>query len=394
MKKLFLIIALLMITSFSLSAQVLFNLGLDEGAYYSDNTFNYINNIVSDLAYIIPFTENHSLIAYYQLKYTGPSLGNSVQVSLQERYEDNYFMLKYLWKLNDELIIKPSVSYLIEFDKFSASEQWGQGLYDYKKWEGGVEVAYKPTPELPLDAFVKYQSYRYPNYTDLLSLYLTSFQQQLPLEDYKNINASVSLTKSTILNPLILTFSYLLNISKYDQNKVVLDPSGNQSSDNQNGLDQIFNLLPQYQLDNNILLSLNAAFEINHSNQNLLTLPVTGGNVPLFFANYYNYTQLTINPSITYFFKKDQTLTFSIAYYDLRYGSRPPQGLDGSYDYNAKTYLDSLSFGLVYSVQLSKYCTFSPVYMFIHATSNNTYPGVYNDIYNAHLLSLKLNFKY
>lgn len=393
MKKIFLMIAILIAMNLSLSAQVLFNLGLEEGAYYSDSDFNYLNNIVSDLAYIVPITDNQSIIGYYQLKYTGPALGNAVQISLQERYEDNYFMLKYLWKVTDELSLKPSVSYLIEFDKFSSSEQWGQGLYDYNKWEGGLEVTYTPVPELPLDAFVKYQSFKYPNYTDLLTLYLTGFKQQQPLEDYKNINVSVSLNKSTLFNPLIISFAYLLNVSTYDQNKVVTDPAGDQSGANQNGLDQIFTLVPQYQLNENILFSLSAAIEINHSNQNFLTIGQTIGS-NLFFSDYYNYTQISLIPSITYSFKKDHTLTLSLAYYDLKYSSRPPQISDGSYDTGATTYLDSLSIGLIYSVALSKYCTFSPMYMYIHATSNNTAPGVYNDVYDAQLITLKFNFKY
>ncbi len=389
MKKINLILLFILLLNSMLYSQLYFNLGIEEGAFFTSGNIYFINDISSDLAYMIPFNEKNALITYYQLKYAGPGIGNSTDAKLSERSQDHYFMLKYIMKLNAQISIKPCISFLKEFYKFSKSEEWGEGLYDFNKYEIGVDINYSGINKLPVNFKYKYQIFKYPNYTDLLTMYLTSLHEEKEIENYKNHFIAISFNQSTIFTPLLLSIEYDLNLSNHD-NKKILDITGYTGTENQNAFNHLINIFPQYRL-NDIVFGLNFLYELNTSNQNyIFGFPP---ETTQFYKNYYSYKTLTLKPSVTYSFSDDKYISLMFSYLNKKYDKRPAQNDEGIFS-DSKLNVKTSSVGVTYYTKISKYFSLNPLYMYIKSSSNNKYQQSVSYNYDAHLISLQLNYEY
>ncbi len=373
-----------------LGAQVYFNLGIEEGTFLTEGNLYFINNVSSDIAYIYPLNNKFSLIGYYQLKYAGPGIGNSAETKFSERSQDHFFMLKSVYKLNSNITLKPGLNFFKEFYKFGKNESWGQGLYDYNKYEVSGDAVFTHFG-FPLTVSGKYQVVKYPNYSDLLTLLQTEFTVNEPQEDYKNIYGSVSVNQMKLMSSMLFFMEYSINYSVYD-NKKVLQATGYTGNADQKITYHSFNALPQYKLDQ-WLFSMNVIFELNDSNQNYIAQDTTGIKGIRLVENYYSFSGINIKPYVTYFFTQDQSLTVLCSYFNKKYSSRLAQDSNGVL-LNSKVGIQALSAGIVYSVKLSKYFSFSPAYMYAQSTSNNKYQRSVSYNYTAHLITLKMNYEY
>ncbi|MDD5067936.1 MAG: hypothetical protein PHF84_12900, partial [bacterium] len=135
MKKIKILLIIFFLCTPALSGQMLFHLGIEEGTFFTAGNIYFLNNLSTDLAYIQSLNRSIALIGYYQLKYTGPGIGDSAETKFSERAQNHYFMLKPIVKAGRDLTIKPSISFYKEFDKFGKNEEWGEGLYDYNTYE-------------------------------------------------------------------------------------------------------------------------------------------------------------------------------------------------------------------------------------------------------------------
>ncbi|MDD5067643.1 MAG: hypothetical protein PHF84_11420, partial [bacterium] len=265
---------------------------------------------------------------------------------------------------------------------------WGEGLYDYNKYEGGVETAYAGWG-FPVSVSAKYQMFRYPNYSDLLTLYLTGFTKEEPKEDYKNILGSVGLQDLKLFSSMFLFLEYSINYSFYDTKKII-QADGYSGSVKQKVVNHFIQFLPQYKLDK-VLFSLSFTYEMNDSNQNYI-FGYDAQSI-VWLSNYYDYSTVNLKPYITFFFRNDQYMSLVFSYFDKKYSDRPAQDKEGAF-LNSDLGIQSFSTGLVYSVRLSKYFTLSPSYLFAHSTSNNKYQKAVSYNYDAHLASLRLDYEY
>ncbi|MBU1077268.1 MAG: hypothetical protein KKH98_08245 [Spirochaetes bacterium] len=390
MKKLGLIIFIILFSQGMLFSQLYFNLGIEEGVILSSGEYYTINDITSDVAYMIPFNKNNSLMAYYQLKYNGPSVGDNADARFSERAQDHYFLLKYLLKVNNSLALKPSVSFFKEFYKFAKNEVWGEGLYDLNKYQFGIDIVSKGISTIPLTLIYKYQMFKYPNYHDLLTMYLTSFQDKKEIENYRNHLISLSISEASFSKPLFINFIYDLNLSSYD-NKKILEATGYSGNDKQKGVNHSINLGPVYRASSTAL-ALNFGLELNDSNQNYI-FGYTSTDIQL-YSDYYSYTSFNVKPSITFMLSKIDYLALLFGYINKQYKNRSPQDSNGVFllDSNLKT--QSLSAGLSYFIKLSDYFSLNPEYLYVKSDSNNKYQQSVNYNYDAHLITLKLNYEY
>jgi hypothetical protein len=389
MRKIYLLIIFICLTMTSPAVPaVLFNLGIEEGAFITAGNVYFVNNISSDLAYIQPLSPRISLIGYYQMKYSGPGIGDSAETKFSERSQDHYFMLKPIIKLNKDMVLKPNFNFFKEFYKFGKNEQWGGGLYDYNKYEAGADFVYLKLG-FPITLTGKYQAFKYPNYSDLLTLYLTGFSKEEPQEDYNNLMGSVSVNDLSPVRSFFIFFDYTLNSSLYGHKKV-LEANGYTGSDNQKVTHHQFTLLPQYKAGK-FLFSLHFMYEINRSNQNYI-FGTDPQNI-VWLENYYSYGSLNLKPYITLLFSKEKYLSLVFSYFDKKFTGRPAQDFNGAF-LSSKTEIQSLSLGLLYHVKLSNYFSLSPSYLYARSTSNSEYQKAISYNYNAHLISLRLNYEY
>lgn len=388
MRKIYLFILFIFLFSLPLPAALLFNLGIEEGAFYMSENVYFINNIVSDLAYIQPLGPKISLIGYYQMKYSGPGIGDSAETKFSERSQDHYFMLKPIIKLDKNFVVKPVLSFFKEFFKFGKNEEWGEGLYDYNKYEAGAEVVWL-SPGFPVSVTGRYQSFKYPNYSDLLTLYLTGFSKEEPQEDYNNIMLGAHAGEIVVGKSFLIAGGYDINLSSYVQKKV-LQADGYSGSANQKITSHLISILPQFKTGI-FLFGLGFSYDLNDSNQNYIF-----GYDPThitWLENYYSYATINLKPSVTLLFGKEHYLSFVFSYFSKNYESRPAQDTAGNYLAETMN-IRSLSAGLAYRVKLSKYFSMTPSYMLAHSTSNNKYQQAVSYNYDAHVLTLGLNYQY
>jgi len=386
MKKI--IILLFLFLAGTLSADVYYNIGIEEGGFYSDS-LSFINNIYSDIGYIYSVNKQHALIGYYQLKFAGPGIGNSVEATFSERSQDHYFMLKHLWKINKDLTIKPGISFLKEFFKFGKNEEWGSGLYDLNKLEGGVELNYKGFFKLPVSLIYKYQLFRYPNYADLLTMYLTSFQENKEIENYKSQYISLSINAVPIAKSFNIDIEYDLSLAKYDNKKVLTEEGYTGSA--QRSDTHMIGIKPRYSMKF-MIISLGLLYNINNSNQNYI---YGSGQIslPEVIDNFYTYTMYTIKPAFSILFSKEKYLSLMMSYSGKQYAKRPAQDRVGEF-LDVKMKGTSLSAGLSYHSKVNNHFSWSPLYIFAVGDSNNKYERTTRYNYSVHLLSFKFNYEY
>ncbi len=391
MKKIVIIIIMLFI-GISINAQMYFNISVEEGGFYTAPSIYFINDIHTDIAYIYPLSKKYALIGYYQLKYTGPDVGNSIDAKFSERNQDNYIMLKSLMKLRKDLTIKPSISFFKSYYKFAKSEEWGTGLYDLNKYEIGIEAIYKGLASIPLKGSYRFGLYHYPNYQDLMSMYISDFKDSKDIENYKGHYFMIGTDKVKLMKNFLLSGSYSLNISAYDNKKIIDANTGSEGSDFQTVYNNTISILPEY-IVNSFYFSLGIDVELNHSNQNYMFGYSPDPQDITIVKNYYSYFYYGINPSISYLFRKDKILSLVFSVKGKHYSDRPAQDSDGEFT-SEKLNLNTYSVGLMYSVKLSKYFTFSPMYMYVKSNSNNKYDKSISYNYESHLITMKLEYTY
>lgn len=389
MKKLSLIILFLLIINSFTWAQLYFNLDVETGALITGDDTTFLSDLSTDLAYIISVTKHQALISYYKLQYSGPSLKED-DSRTSNSSQDHLVLLKYLIEVDKSFAIKPMVSYLKEFYKYAKNENWGEGLYDLNKYEFGTDILYKGMVSIPVNFTYKYQIYKYPNYTDLLTMYLTSYEETKEIENYHNHYFALTVDQSTLLKPIILDLEYNLNVSFYD-NKKVLELTGYSGSEYQDGLNHLIHFSPQYKLSS-VLFDLNFNLELNDSNQNYI-FGFSPDSIQ-FFKNYYNYTAFQINPVITHFFSMKKYISLLFSYRNKAYSDRLAQDEAGNFLANDKVKINSIATGLRYNVKISKYFTLSPLYLYIQSESNNKYQQSVSYNYKAHQISFNLNYEY
>ncbi|MBN1898270.1 MAG: hypothetical protein JW827_05805 [Spirochaetes bacterium] len=385
MKQLVLGLLISLIFILPIKAQFLFNLGIEEGAIVSAGDLQFINDITTDLAVIFPLADKHSLITYYQLTYNGPGIVEGQEASFSERAQSHYFMAKHLWKVSDKIFIKPKVGFLMEFNKFGKNEEWGEGLYDLNKFTFGSSFAYSDSLSFAYD----FQIYKYPNYSDLYTLYLTDFTKDEPAEDYKNHRFSLSYKNSSLINSMVFLLEYDLSLSFYD-NKKVLGVTGYTGPDDQKSTHHYISFLPQLK-SGHVVLGLNLIGEINDSNQNYIF-----GYDPSsiqYKENFFSYTTGQVKPIISFLFGKEDSLSVMFSFLHKRYKNRPSQEPSGIFT-RSRLYVESLSAGLSYYVKLSKYFALNPSYAFVNTKSNNDYSQAADYNYDAHVVSISLNYTY
>ena len=389
MKKLKITLILILFLSTNLFSQMYFDLGLEEGVIFSGSRTVFVSDIISDIAYILPTDKKNALIMFYKLKYAGPGLGNNAETKFSERSQDHYVMLKYLWKISKELTVKPTVNYLKEFYKLGKNEEWGNGLYDYSKYGFGFSVDSTHLIKFPMLFSYNFQIYKYPNYSDLLTLFLTGLQDEEPMEDYKNHNFSLNIKNSSLIKNLGLNLAYNLNLSLYDSKKVI-QPTGYSGTKMQSANDHLISLIPQYKL-NQIILGLNFAFRINNTDQNYIS-GFDPQNIQ-FKSDYYSYTSFQLKPHAQYALAKNKYTTLHFGLIQKKYKSREAQDTDGNYLAD-KMITTLFSAGLIYTQEFQKHFTISPSYLFTYATSNNKYQKAVDYDFNAHSISVGFNYKY
>ncbi|MFC1679467.1 hypothetical protein ACFL2T_04580 [Elusimicrobiota bacterium] len=139
--------------------------------------------------------------------------------------------------------VKPSVSYTAKLLKETRDEQWGDGLFDNRKLNVGVEGEYVYKDPFSVRFGVDYFNTRFPHYTSLESQASTDFQGETLARELvgdrilDSHGQMLSASGHLPLGKIVVAGNYALMLQQFPNQMVVVD-SGDLSSDKRNDTSQ------------------------------------------------------------------------------------------------------------------------------------------------------------
>ena len=287
--------------------------------------------------------------------------------------------------------IKPSASFKYEMLQQTKDESLGKGLYDYQKYDAGLDVEYvyrDPfSVRFGLDAYLVH----FPNYTSLESQAATSFQgQSLARElvgdhtlDTQNILFTAGM-EGPLAERLILEGSAAMLLEKFP-NQHLVDPSGNLTqplrADVIPMLGASLKMPTELNSDLRMLGALDVSFSYDSSNQNNFD-----ATQATYVPYYYNYGEVRVSPNAKFLIGAPKTATvvsLSATYLYRRYPYRQLQDPNSGVYQGGSTHQNNLilsssvsypmapHFGLLFNIQYGR------------ATSNQSFQQYYTYNYTA-----------
>lgn len=157
------------------------NLSLSEGQNFFDGSAGSLAGSADVLVTpVVKFSDRWSLFPTYH----GYYLGNQhIQAfagggTLFNESTGQSVLLKSVTRLGNWKL-KPSLGVGFEWLKETEDEDWGQGLFDYRRLSGGLESEYQPSDVWGGRLAYDYYKMEFPNYTSLESAQDPTFSREL-----------------------------------------------------------------------------------------------------------------------------------------------------------------------------------------------------------------------
>lgn len=146
-----------------------YNLQINEGVSFpSRGNWIFDLNLANDFGLIAKINPEHSLIGFYQIKYSGPGIKRQEGEQFTDRTMDHLVVFRHHWDTPLDFKLKSQLDYWKEYRRTGTNELWGTGLYDMDRW-GGLIGIQKKAGAFMLNGTVQYHTMIFPNYTDLIA---------------------------------------------------------------------------------------------------------------------------------------------------------------------------------------------------------------------------------
>ncbi len=362
---------------------------------------HFLEGTASDLAAdvnvlvtpVVKFSDRWSLFPTYQGTYQG---NRDIQelagggTLFQDSTSQN-LLVKSVHTLGNWKI-KPSVGGRLEWLRETKDEDWGEGLFDYRKGSAGLETEYAFSPRAGARLAYDYYQLKFPNYKSLESAQDPTLSRELVGEKVlDNQNHMVTLG---YWSPLPARGSFDLNAfydqRGYDDQPVVADSGDLTATDRK---DTVVSLLASLSrpfrgpADIRFLGELGLGYNVQSSNQNHYD-----ARKAVFVPDYYDYTQWRLAPSVTAVLDGGAWWVSLVGILDERsYGERPAQDANGDY-LGEKLKVSTLTTQLGVTRVLSKNLRFRFQASLGWGDANTDYEKVYT--YNYRIANYLLGFSY
>lgn len=345
---------------------------------------------------VINFTGDTALLPIYQGLYSGTKdvrelVGGG---TMTREVLDNSLTLKLTHKFSDTFKGKIKAGYKIEYLQETKDEDLGDGLFDYNRVMAGIETE-KKYENLNLRAGYDFYTMSYPNYSSLVSQSAGIIDAQTFTEISNNAGEDV-LDYST--HELFVETLHSFNETttgkiSYDiayknfKDQTIVKSDGSFSSDKRNDLVHLLTFGVAKNLPK-IAVALYNSVQYYGSNQNSYD-----ANRTIYNANYYDFIQDNVTPSITVMLKKDIKLSlwWDIAY--RKYIERPVQDEDGNYKTSEITQTTNTT-GITLIIPVYKSLSVKTAGSYRDSSSNNRYEANYRYNYNTSNYFTGLNWEY
>ena len=308
------------------------NLTLMGGQNFIDGTASSVGgNADAVVTPVIKFSDRWSLFPTYHGYYQGTEQIQALAGGglLFRDHTGQSLLLKSVhrfgsWKL------KPSLGVSAEWLRETRDEDWGQGLYDYRKFNGGFEAEYAISSEAGARLGYDYFQLNFPNFQSLESELDPTLTRELVGEDVLN-NSNHMLTGG-IWSPLPaqgrLDGSCMADTRLYDDQPVVDEEGQLTTTDRKDAIANVDSTV-LYPLPGpfgtRMLAQMGFRYGFQNSNQNHYDAIMKD-----FQSNYYDYSEWRVAPEITGSLAQNRWLVTLGGSYERRdYGSRPAQDSGG-----------------------------------------------------------------
>lgn len=257
--------------------------------------------------------------------------------TLFQEQMDHRAGLKAVYAPQDSLWrIKPSGSFKYELLKETKDEKWGNGLFDYQKWDLGLESEYIYKDPFSVRAGFDYYQVAFTNYTTLESQAAQNFSglsRELVgdrILDTKNY--ALFLGMDAALGRLVVEGNAAATYRKFPKQHIV-DGTGNLTSPFREDFVTTFGGAARLPSDIRgglrLLSSWEVGYSYNSSNQNSFDAQRTQ-----YLPYYYNYGEFRVGPSFKLLIgSAKEPVVFGLAgnWWYRRYPYRPIQDSAGAY---------------------------------------------------------------
>jgi hypothetical protein len=363
--------------------------------FFEGKASSVAGNINILVAPTLKFNKTFSLIPAYLGEYRGT---RDVQElagggTLFQDSTSHGVFVKGVYQVLSSLKVKPSLGARAEFLRETKDEAWGKGLFDYRKYSGGLEGEYDFTREMGTRLSYDYYFLDFVNYKSLESASDPTLSRELAGQDI--LNSRNHLGTWGFWYPLLglvrgdFTVSHSLRDFP-EQRVVILSGDLSQTRRQDKGLSGTLGfhnsplaLSPRMRLAGNLSLG----YIMNESNQNHYDARKT-----FFIQDYYNYNQVSVSPQVVLAFKgQPWVVTLGGQWRERTYDERPIQDKEGNY-LNPKLKVTEISSRLGLSWALSKYFKVRALTSMAWSDSNMEYEKVFR--YNYKIVNYLVGFSY
>jgi hypothetical protein len=379
------------------AAQVtpIYNLSFLGGQNFFDGTASSVaGNVDALVTPVVKFSDRWSLFPTYQGTYQGTQDIQELAGggTLFQDSTSQALVVKSVHKLGDKWKIKPSVGGRVEWLRETRDEEWGEGLFDYRKVSGGLEGEYALSPMAGGRLAYDYYQLAFPNYQSLESAQDPTLSRELVGEDV--LDNDNHMGTFSLWSPLPargrFDLTAVYNLRNYSDQPVVA-PSGDLTATKRK--DSVSSLVAA------------AAFPIKSPNGVRLTgqlglgLGVQTSNQDhydarkaVYVADYYDYTDWRVAPRVTAGLAQGKWLLSLAGSYERReYGNRPAQDANGDY-VGSKLWVSTLLSQLAVVRPLSAHMRLRLEASLGWSQSNTDYEKVF--AYNYRMANYLVGFSY
>ncbi len=307
-----------------------YSLQADEGvAVPSEGDWMFALNLTNDLGLMAQLNAENKLVAFYELKYTGPGMRRNEGEQFTDRTLDHVLVLRHDWLTPWwGLTLKTQLDDMTEYKRTGTNELWGNGLYDF--YRKGISLGLDKTfaEELLVETRLQYHALEFPNYSDLYTEWKLG-GSNIDASTGKQNQGVSQVGVSAKYGGTKLSFDY--TDMAYTKQKVVVASAQSDGSYYSSDLqhDRVYAFCLEHLLSvAGIVIVPSLSYKIKDSNQNYQLI---GGSSTLpvqYIGGYYNYHELDLVVPVTIPISQRWSFSFTPEWDKKNYTSRPPMNPD------------------------------------------------------------------
>ncbi|PKN00862.1 MAG: hypothetical protein CVU77_08190 [Elusimicrobia bacterium HGW-Elusimicrobia-1] len=373
-----------------------YNLQLTEGiSLPSRGDLIFDLNLVNDLGVLARINPEHSVLGFYQIKYTGPGIKRQEGEQFTDRTMDHMFVFRHTWTTPWDMKIKSQFDYWKEFRRSGTNELWGTGLYDMNR-VGGLVGAEKVLGEFKVGAALQYHSMLFPNYTDLVAE-IRSTGDDVTSSEGKQDHALVQVGATAEWNKVKAVLD--LTLQNYFKQKTITNVAQADGTFYSGALqqDSITSIRAGRDFQYGVAgISPEIKWSGRTSNQNYLHFDSVTSTTPAangFFGNYYSNSQISIAlPVIVRITKKWDTF-LSWEQEIKSYSDRPARDEDGNFLTDKQSNV-SQYVSLGFNNHPNDVTTLTYYYVTQNSSSNMKYEKYFPYNFSAASFGIRFSYQY